>query len=200
MRRGSFAVNTIGEVTETLVAPLAGEMLTTVGAVVSGVGDALVVKELHHRRHRVARRIAQRSDLQGIRRRDRQVGGGCEEERRADRHRPRRCRPPPGRADHRRRRRIEGLGHVDANTCVDRARSSPRWPERSRRARAVQYLRPLRYGSRWRRGRRCFRRYPRTATRSSSSTSAARARCRARASRSADLAAIVIVERTSAFV
>ena len=59
VRRGSFAVNTIGEVTRTFVAPLAAvEMglpppsftdtvtLATVGALVSGVGEALVVKDV----------------------------------------------------------------------------------------------------------------------------------------------------------
>ena len=45
-RIGSLTVSTIGELADTLMAPLAGTKLTTVGAVVSGVGDALVVNEL----------------------------------------------------------------------------------------------------------------------------------------------------------
>ncbi len=43
---GSLTVITIGELTATFVAPATGEKLTTVGAVVSGVDDALVVKAL----------------------------------------------------------------------------------------------------------------------------------------------------------
>ena len=45
-RIGSLTVITIGELTETPLAPLVGLKLTTVGAVVSAAGEALVVKEL----------------------------------------------------------------------------------------------------------------------------------------------------------